>query len=253
MTKSLIKSYGGDDLDRLKAQMREVTGKAAKTPKELDEPKTSIAKVEQDRTRKNSRTKGNSYELRIAKLFAEWSGEEVRRTPGSGGWSSSKFGVTGDLVCANKRFPFHVECKKREGWTLDDLITGVRKPDDANPWCSIEAWWRQCIESCPKGPVSVALTGGGLLKEPLLVFTRNRQADLVMVRHAFSAVVFAYPATDINHGARYLRVTLSRCRDGRGWWPTIDNTEDVIIMRLDEFLRLACVPKGCKNHKKERS
>ena len=157
-----------NDLDAMTARMRKLAGKGPSRAKALREPITSIAKVMQDRGRKNSRTKGNSYELRIAKAFAQWSGEHIRRTPQSGGWSNAKFGVSADLVCDNPKWPFSVEVKKREGWHLDDLITGIR-PDDSR---SIEAWWKQTVDSCPKK---------GYTTTPMLVFARNRGPNLVMM------------------------------------------------------------------------
>jgi hypothetical protein len=159
-------------LDRSKKKLREKSGKGPSRAKALREPHTSIAKVESDRSRKNSRVKGNRGELDVAKVFSMWCGELVRRTPMSGGWSSAKFGVTADLVCTKKAFPFHVEVKHREGWTLDDLVTGAREDHDK----SIVQWWLQCLTSCP------ADSAQEYLKVPLLVFRRNRQPWLVMVR-----------------------------------------------------------------------
>jgi len=206
----------------LKQKLRSVAGKGPSRDKARREPHTSVAKVEADRTRKDSRRKGNRGELEVAEMFARWCGEVVRRTPQSGGWSNARFGVAGDLVCANEAFPFHVEVKHREGWTLDDLIVGTRREHDK----SIVQWWKQCLESCPK----TRHAGGGadLDKEPLLVFRRNRQPWLVMMtwescRHDFAA-----------------RFTLPYAP-----------CPDVAVMLLDVFLDLEPVPKGLANHKAE--
>lgn len=153
-------------LARMKEKLKGKSGKNPSRAKQQREPATSIAKVLTDRERKNSRVKGSRAELDVASLFSRWCGEHVRRTPLSGGWSSARFGVTADLVCAKKAFPFHVEVKHREGWTLDDLVTGVRSDHDK----SIVQWWKQCTTTCPKK------------KEPLLAFRRNRQPWLVMYR-----------------------------------------------------------------------
>jgi len=113
-------------------------------------------------------------------MFSRWSGEVVRRTPGSGGWSNAKFGVTADLVCANRAFPYSVEVKHRENWVLDDLVTGVRREHDK----SIVQWWKQCVDSCPR---DAARQRDGIRRDapfaklPLLVFRRNRQPWLVMM------------------------------------------------------------------------
>jgi hypothetical protein len=105
-------------LERTKDNLRAKAGKGPSRNQAQGEPITSIAKVESDRGRKNSRLKGNRGELDVAKVFSKWCGELVRRTPGSGGWGGAKeFGTTADLVCSNKAFPFHVEC-----FTGDTLV-----------------------------------------------------------------------------------------------------------------------------------
>lgn len=207
-----------DDIEHVKERLRESAGKGASRGKAGREPVTSIAKVEVDRGRKNSRVKGNRAELDVAEMFSRWCGEVVRRTPGSGGWSNAKFGVTADLVCANKAFPYHVEVKHREGWALDDLVTGVRKEHDK----SIVQWWKQCIDSCPKDEVE-------LIKEPLLVFRRNRQPWLVMISE--SATLQG------GVGVGLFEVPCS---------PFI---RFVKVMLLEVFLDLEPVPNGLKNFK----
>lgn len=217
--------------EALRSKLRERAGKGASRNKAGRAPVTSIAKVEQDRSRKNSREKGNRAELDVAEAFARWCGEVVRRTPGSGGWSNAKFGVTADLVCANRAFPFHVEVKHREGWTLDDLVTGVRREHDK----SVVQWWKQCVDSCPKtvdGSNRVDTRDHVTLKkEPLLVFRRNRQPWLVMMRHH-------------NPLARHGDVAVFEL-------PYVD-APSVAVMRLDVFLDLEPVPKGLKNHRRDR-
>jgi len=110
---------------------------------------------------KKSKRKGASFEHHIAKLFSSYFGCSVRRTPGSGGWATvGEFGPRGDLVFASRRAPYHVECKKHEGWDLSDLITGVRA-GDKTVTNSLEKWWQQTIRDCPKR------------KHPMLIFARN--------------------------------------------------------------------------------
>lgn len=212
--------------ETMKARLRRVAGKGASRGKAEREPVTSVAKVEADRSRKNSRVKGSRAELDVAAMFSRWCGEEVRRTPLSGGWSSAKFGVTADLVCANPAFPYSVEIKHREGWVLDDLVTGIRKEHDK----SIVQWWKQCVESCPKfRQVGAAIE---LAKEPLLVFRRNRQPWLVMMR----------PEAGDRH--------VNECAAAQFTIPYA-SCPDVIVMLLDVFLDLEPVPSGLKNHKVE--
>lgn len=218
-----------DEAAQLRMRLRGVAGKGPSRARAARAPATSIAKVEADRGRKNSRVKGSRAELDVAAAFSRWCGEEVRRTPLSGGWSTARFGVTADLVCANPAFPFHVEIKHREGWTLDDLVTGARAAHDK----SVVQWWAQCVRSCP-----TATGKKGVLvyqKEPLLVFRRNRQPWLAMCAAARrlggggAAPVFA---------ARFK-------------FPTdITPFPDVVVARLDAFLREEIVPRGLKNGKK---
>jgi len=201
-------------LSRTKDKLRKASGKRPSRAKAQREPVTSIAKVESDRSRKNSRTKGNRGELDVAEVFSKWSGEIIRRTPGSGGWGGSKdFGTTADLVCKKKAFPFHIEVKHREGWVLDDLVTGARKEHDK----SILQWWIQCTNSCPSG------------KMPVLVFRRNRQPWLVMT-HA----VLATPVDGV--------ITL--------WLSTGLGPRKVSVMLLSAFLDNVSVPCGLNNHGK---
>lgn len=219
-----------DDVRLLKGRLRDRAGKGVSRGKAGREPVTSVAKVEADRLRKNSRAKGNRAELDVAEMFSRWCGEVVRRTPGSGGWSNAKFGVTADLVCPNPAFNLHVEIKHREKWTLDDLITGVRHEHDK----SVVQWWRQCVESCPKiEDKANRIDDRGrvtLLKEPLLVFRRNRQPWLLMVRSGLD--------TPGGVGVGHFELPYLLC-------------PSVKVMLLDVFLDLEPVPKGLKNHRGE--
>lgn len=114
----------------------------------------------------NGRRKGANYELKIAKLFGEAFGMEFRRTPLSGGWAKGNPGVSGDLVCMDLdpgAFPWHIECKRQEGWKLESIFT------DKKEW--LNTWWKQASDECPKG------------KRPVLVFGRNRVPDLAMCKY----------------------------------------------------------------------
>jgi len=75
------------------------------------------------------------------------------------GWA-----VKGDVVCApGTRFPFVVECKNVEDWSLDALFDGHA--------ADISSWWSQCV-------AQAEFNRG----RPLLVFSRNRRPDYVMLR-----------------------------------------------------------------------
>lgn len=125
----------------------------------------------------NSRAKGARYERAIAKLFTDWAREqghhcEIRRTPMSGGWTHSKrMGMTADIVASCKSFPFVIECKNRQKWSLAALLARVDKPGRGPVW----RYWEQCLK---------AADGTG--KMPLVVMsriTRRKQIpDLCLLR-----------------------------------------------------------------------
>lgn len=110
---------------------------------------------------KLAKSKGNSYERKIAKLFSEWWGEvkSFRRTPMSGGWSKSR--ATGDIICPSE-FPFDIECKHHKDWELIQLLKSPEK-------CKLMKFWKQAVDECRPN------------KKPMLIFTKNNQPDLVMV------------------------------------------------------------------------
>lgn len=108
----------------------------------------------------NGRKKGAEFERAVAKKFAAWANDTVKRTPQSGGWSKGDdYGVSGDLVFKEVR-TLHVECKHHKDWDLADLLIGVNKD-------FVHAWWKQARRECPEGRV------------PLLVFAKNRFPPLV--------------------------------------------------------------------------
>ncbi|AYP68623.1 hypothetical protein EalM132_00111 [Exiguobacterium phage vB_EalM-132] len=114
----------------------------------------------------NGKNKGNEYERKIAKSLSGWWGEQFQRTPASGGlqWKNDNR-VSGDIVTSVKsKFPFTVECKKREGWSIEQL---VKETGD------IEKWWAQVIKDCERSSL-----------RPLLIFSRNFAPDYVMIHEA---------------------------------------------------------------------
>ena len=96
----------------------------------------------------NSRSKGRRAEREVAKLLADWWGQlepkcEFKCTPLSGGWGGrdggahvrAHFKASGDLMTTATRFPFTVEVKHREQWSMKNLVAGKPTP----PW----DWWIQ--------------------------------------------------------------------------------------------------------------
>jgi Holliday junction resolvase len=114
-------------------------------------------------SRVNGRQKGASFERKVAKFVSDWWGIDAHRTPQSGGLRWSKDArVTGDIVApADSNFPFSIECKKHEGWTLENLLKGTGEITD---------WWKQAHADAQK-----------VDKLPLLIFSKNRSPVYFML------------------------------------------------------------------------
>lgn len=107
----------------------------------------------------NSLKKGQRGERKLVKLFSDWWGSEFFRTPGSGAFATLGFkykdhDLSGDILTLDKTFPFCVESKHVEGWTLEQMLTSEKT--------LMHKWWKQTVKETPEGKI------------PLLVFTKNR-------------------------------------------------------------------------------
>lgn len=132
-----------------------------------------------EKKRKNGKAIGGAYERYVAKKLSAWWGEEFHRTPASGGlrWKQDNR-VCGDIVTPpGSTFPWVVECKKRENWTMDSLLNGSAE---------VSKWWKQVTDDAERS---------GL--EPMLIFTRNRQPDYVAVKDEEDTLSMVYPDTTI--------------------------------------------------------
>ena len=111
---------------------------------------------------KKAKTKGASFERRMAKSLGEWWEVKFYRTPQSGG-SHLKEGyeLAGDITTPDEAFRFHVECKNQESWTLHGMMT--------SPKSLVWKWWEQTLGDCPED------------RQPLLVFTRNHLPVFVLM------------------------------------------------------------------------
>lgn len=117
-----------------------------------------------------SKTKGSSYELKIAKQLTAWWGYEFHRTPNSGAWSSTHGSdmQAGDIITPiEAKFPFTIECKNHEGWTLEHVMTNKGNHSD---------WWNQCI-----------IDAFRVKKVPMLIFHRNRSESFTTI--PYSAII----------------------------------------------------------------
>lgn len=205
------------DLEALAGRRARVRGRVVREPEVKIKPKVK---------RKNSRAKGSSYERKIALGLMKWFGGVWKRTPQSGGWSKGDdYGVSGDLVCTLKN-PFHIECKHREKWQLDDLITGVR----SRGTCSLIDWWEQSCREAPRKPKR---------KWPVLIFHRNRGGDFVMMREEH------FDRLDRRTGGTgqflaMLRFYMEGLKYGTG---------PVVILALNDLFKKIRPPKSSPNHK----
>ena len=110
---------------------------------------------------KKSREKGVAFEREMAIAFTSWWGSAVRRMPLSGAYGA-EWNLAGDLMFVTP-FPFYVELKKRENWSLAHLMHEERGP--------VPGWWRTASAE--------ALLAG---QRPLLIVARNRREPLVLFR-----------------------------------------------------------------------
>lgn len=116
----------------------------------------------------NSKQKGSSFELKVAKLLTEWSGYEFHRTPMSGAlhWANDNR-VVSDIVppqnLVDEGWPFSIECKKVESsWELNTFLEGT-----AQFW----KHWKQCLEDANRENMV-----------PMLIFSKNYREIYVAIQ-----------------------------------------------------------------------
>jgi len=136
---------------------------------------------------KNGRRKGSKAELQVAKCTEFWwrqlplAQQDTQdgkpaifvRTPMSGGWGSqgarAHYRVAGDLSSTSESWPFTVEVKRREGWSLASFINGSHRRSQV--W----DWWAQCCKG--------ASEEGGV---PMMWFRSNGNPWLVLLPDALA-------------------------------------------------------------------
>ena len=117
--------------------------------------------------RKNSRTKGNTFERQIAKLLNDrFKTEEFSRSPGSGAFATTHtlpdhLKIYGDLITPNK-FKFCIECKK--GYNNQNLYSLYNYSSDI---------WK-FVEQSEKDAGKCGLT-------PMVIFKQDRQPTLAII------------------------------------------------------------------------
>lgn len=109
--------------------------------------------------------KGKSYELKISKRLSAWCGFELIRTPMSGAWQ----GTAGDIKPKqeDRLFPFVIECKKDESWSMEQVLAGNGK---------FPAWLQQANDE-----IAQDAAHGRHAKSFMLIFSRNFKADYIAV------------------------------------------------------------------------
>lgn len=130
----------------------------------------------------NSKNKGAEYERKIAKALGSWWGEQFQRTPASGGLQWKKDNrVTGDIVTPpDSVFPFTIECKKREGWSLEQFLKNTGE---------MEEWWTQCVRDAKK-----------IDKKPMVIFSKNFDTDYILMDYFdFNTIVPTSSLAEFSH------------------------------------------------------
>jgi hypothetical protein len=139
---------------------------------------------------KYDNVKGSKAEREVAGMIRTWwhqhehktpDGDVVEfvRTPKSGGWVfGPTFRACGDIMTNSRVFPFAVEVKRREQWSLPRLLQGNTSP--------VWGWWRQCQGDAKKMNV-----------EPMLWFRHNRNQWLVMMRSRYCSSLIGIGAPDV--------------------------------------------------------
>lgn len=117
----------------------------------------------------NSRNKGNRFEREVAKILSDAWGFKFVRTPNSGAFKGL---APADIIPEDKAqwdsCCFHIECKARKGWSLEQLISSKKK-------CPVLEWWFD------EEAKQVEARGAKFYdKAMLLIFTKNHDDTYVM-------------------------------------------------------------------------
>ncbi len=136
----------------------------------------------------NSRAKGNGFELKISKILTEKWKTKFVRTPNSGAFKNL---APSDIIPENNAdwltMPYFIECKARQGWHLEQMISGKSS-------CPVLDWYFEEEEK------QVKARGDKFYdKCMLLIFTKNHDDYYVMYRTCigtFDEVTFDYNEAD---------------------------------------------------------
>ena len=129
--------------------------------------KYDLSNLRKKPKRKNSRTKGNTFERQVAKLLNDrFKTEEFSRSPGSGAFATTHklpdhLKIYGDLITPVK-FKFCIECKK--GYNNQNLYSLYNHSSDI---------WK-FIEQSEKDSAKCGLTS-------MVIFKQDRQPTLAIL------------------------------------------------------------------------
>lgn len=103
----------------------------------------------------NAKKKGDRGEREVAKISRNWWSKiekdvDFIKTPMSGGWSTNKvrahFKACGDIMTTAKKWPFVVEVKRREKWSIKNFLAAKKGP----AW----NWWvKACKDADDQGGI----------------------------------------------------------------------------------------------------
>ena len=105
--------------------------------------KQKVKDEEHVRRGKRAKSKGNSYERTVAKIFGDKYSVELKRTPQSGGFSKKSEKADdfrGDITIVDNKqmLLLHIECKNQKNWQL-------------------KQWIEQAEEDCPEGRTPIVV------------------------------------------------------------------------------------------------
>lgn len=140
---------------------------------------------------RDGRLKGNRNENAVCRLLTAWLVPRLADVPveelpfrrrqtviraGLPGWEGQR-DVMYDTRYV-KSFPFCVEAKCEEGWAMDGLLTSIN-----GKWKPL-GWWKQAEDQAKRFKL-----------EPLLMFTRNRCGQYVLMRKAVATCLKPTPTS----------------------------------------------------------
>jgi len=171
--------------------------------------------------RASAKAKGKKLEVLTGKLLGNWWwGQPFPRSHGSGSsltYCADDTVIAGDLH-TTKDFPFCVECKNQEQWSLDAVFAGTCK--------KVAGWWAQTLRE-----------SGIANKIPMLVATRNSYPIYMIMRRY-----------NIGWNWDSMLLDMDRCFFLLG-------EESLVLVKLEEFAKYVLVErvKGYISGAKEES